>query len=105
MDQRLRAAFGRRLGDIGRAGDMEPVEIALEDPDEIDHRLGPGHRAADLVALADVGGDELELPEPAERLEIKGAARIAAGDADARHPLADQTGRRSGRGSRHHRTP
>ncbi len=68
---------------------MEAVEVALEDADEIDHSFRAAHRAPHLLGLANVGGGKLNLAKPAEWLQVKGGARIAAGDADAR-AVADE---------------
>ena len=82
MDQRRHARRGGRLGDVARAVDMDAVEIALEDADQVDDRVArPGRRRRPRL-VGEVGADELDLAEPAERLQEEGAARLALGDAD-----------------------
>lgn len=62
---------------------VEGVEIALEDPDQVDHRIGAVHRARHRLGLADVGGDQLGLAQIAQRLHILRDADVALGDAHA----------------------
>src|SRR5687768_11705109 len=89
MDQRARPGGRRRLGDVPGAVHMEALEVALQDSDQVDHRACAGDGALDARALANIGGNELELADPAERLEEVGAAGIALGDTDA-PPALDQ---------------
>ena len=58
---------------------MKGEEVAAQDSDQIDHRAGAGDRALDTGAVADVGRDELELADPAERLKEVGVPRLALG--------------------------
>ena len=63
---------------LPRALDMDLVEIALEDADQVDRRRRrPRTAAATCVPVGDVGADELDLAETAQRLEEKGALRLA----------------------------
>ena len=77
---------------MARAVDMDRLELALEDADEVDHRVAALDRAPHLIGVAYVGGDELGLAEPAQRLEEIGLARVALRDSDARAGLVERLG-------------
>ena len=85
MDQRLDARIRRSLRHIGGTLMVESVEIACQYADQIDDDAAAGNGARHAGGLADVGGDELHLPQPAERLDPQRGGRIALGDS---HPCA-----------------
>src|SRR6185436_18172233 len=66
------------------AGDMDPVEIALEDAHQIDHPVGAVGDGGERRWVAEIGADELGLAEPAQRLQEISATGLALGDADAK---------------------
>src|SRR3546814_2830474 len=59
------------------AVDMERLKIAIHHPEPVDHRSRAGDGTRKTVGPAHVGGDELRLPEPAERLQKPRLAGIA----------------------------
>ena len=72
-----RPAVARGLGDVPRAVDMDGVHVLSNDAGEVDHRAGALDRPRDAVAVGDVGADEAELADLAERLDVVGVARLA----------------------------
>jgi len=82
MDQSRNSRRRRGLGDAPGARDMDPVEIAPEDADQVDDRVGPFDGGGDRAGIAQSRAGELDLAEPAQGLEEESAARIALGDAD-----------------------
>src|SRR3546814_13952056 len=75
--------LGTGFGDMPRAFDMERLKIAIQHPDQVDHRIRAGDGPRKTVGPAHVGGDELRLPAPAERLQKSRLAVIALRDPHA----------------------
>jgi hypothetical protein len=71
---------------------VDLLERPLEDADEVDRRVGPLHCGGDRGPVGDVGADELDLAEPAERLQIESAARLAFGGTDPDAGLEQRLG-------------
>ena len=92
VDERRQAGRGGGLGDVARALDMDFVKRPLEDADQVDRGIGPGERGGDGGLVGHVGADELDLAEPAQRLEEPGAPGVAPGDADAHAGLQQRLG-------------
>ena len=51
--------------------------------DQIDDHVGVAHRRLDRLRKAHIGLNRMDLPDPAERLQMAGQIRAAHGDADA----------------------
>src|SRR3546814_2733940 len=49
---------GTGFGDMPRAFDMERLKIAIQHPDQVDHRIRAGDGTRKTVGPAHVGGDE-----------------------------------------------
>ena len=92
VDESGHARRGGGLGDVAGAVHMHGLERALEDADQIDHRVRALDGGGDGGLVGDVGADELDLAEPAERLQIPGPARVALGGADADAGLQQRLG-------------
>jgi hypothetical protein len=60
---------------------MNLAEIPFQDADQIDHRVGAGGGGGERGGIGDVGADELDLAQAAERLQEEGALRLALGPA------------------------
>ena len=72
-----------RCGAFGLHG-LEALLAALEqDADQVDHHVGAAHRGLDRVRIAQVRLHGVDLPDPAERLQMAGEVRPAHRDADA----------------------
>jgi hypothetical protein len=84
VHQRLGARSGRGARNIGCAIHVDRHEVALENADEVDDRVGGGDRPLHAFHVAHVGPDKLDLPDPSERLEEEGALGLAFG-----HPYPD----------------
>ena len=84
MNQRSSARLGGGFGDGSRAIDMNARDITAERADEIDDRIGTMDGARDRLGPSHVGGDELRLAKPTQRLQEPCVARIALCDAQAR---------------------
>jgi hypothetical protein len=80
VDQ-LRAGRRRRLRHIVRAFRVHRLEALLaaleQHADQIDHHVGPAHRGLDRGRIAQVGLHRVDLPDPAERLQVPGEIRPA----------------------------
>ncbi len=82
MDKRSNTLFGGSLGDVARADILNCIHIG-ETADQIDHGVRIGDGAFDAAGFADIGGDQLDLTQIAQRFDIDGVGRVAASDADA----------------------
>jgi hypothetical protein len=60
--------------------DVDLIEIALEDSNKIDDRVGACDRAVEGLGPLQVRGNCRNLADPAQRLEEPCAARVALGD-------------------------
>ena len=53
-----------------------------QDPDQIDDHVGVAHRRLDRLRKTQIRLDRMDLPDPAQRLQMEGQLRPAHGDAD-----------------------
>ena len=82
MDERFRA---RRLccgRDLAGADGLDRRHIGKA-ADEVDHRFAAGRGAGNAACIAHIGGYELRLAQPAERLQKHRLARVALRDPHA----------------------
>ena len=77
------------LGSVGyrsrpfRLHGVEALAAPFEQyPDQIDDHAGVAHRRLDRLRKAQIGLNRMDLPDPAERLQMEGQLRPAHGDAD-----------------------
>jgi hypothetical protein len=82
MDHRGRAFFGGGFCQMARAIDMDRVHLPTEYTAQVDDRGRTMNCSANAFRIGDVGPDEAELPDLAERLDDIGLARIALRDPD-----------------------
>ena len=82
-----RAFRGRRARDRVRAFGLHRLEALLaaleQDADQVDHHVGAAHRRLDRVRVAQVRLHGVDLPDAADRLEVKREIRPAHGGAHA----------------------
>ena len=89
-----RAMRGGRLRDRLGAGALHRVEALAaalgQDADQIDDDVGVARRGLDRAGMAQVGLHGVDLPDPAERLQMAGELRPAHRDADAVMALGER---------------
>src|SRR3546814_17114184 len=87
--------LGTGFGDMPRAFDMERLKIAIQHPDQVDHRIRAGDGTRKTVGPAHVGGDAFRLPDTAARRPKPRLAGIALPDPHPHPRLETQTARAS----------
>ena len=70
---------------MARAIGVDRKHVAIHHRHQIDHDIGAGHRRGDARRVGDIGADDVDLADPAERLKEEGRLGIALGNA---HPDA-----------------
>ena len=102
------AGGGRGARDACGAFGLHGVEALLaaleQDADQVDHHVGAAHRGLDRVRIAQVRLHGMDLPDPAERLEMAREVRPAHRRADAVALAAPAPAPHGGRGSPSRRT-
>src|SRR5436853_4942501 len=84
MDHRRCAGVACRFGNVPGAMDMDGTHCLPEGTAKVDGGGRPSKRVAYGIGFGDVGPDEAELADLAERLDDIGLPRIALRNPDAR---------------------
>jgi hypothetical protein len=87
-------------GGRGGAGDgrgalrLDGVEalsaFLVQDADQVDDRVGIAHRRRDRIGKTQIGLHGMDLPDPAERLQVSGQFRAAHRDPDPIVPVGQR---------------
>src|SRR6185437_2132973 len=78
-----RRRLGDRLGALALHGLEALAALLAQDADQVDDRVGVAHRGRDRARMAHVRLHGMDLPDPAERLEMVRELWPAHRDADA----------------------
>ncbi len=89
VDEGARSELARGLGDVPGARRHGPRAMCLKAPVRLMTAVDAFDDAADGIAVGDVGPDEAELPDLAQRLEVIGVAGLPGDDPEA-HIVLEQ---------------
>jgi hypothetical protein len=84
VDDAADAGAAARGSEAARQFDVHAVELgsaAVQDPDEVDHRVDPGQQPREHTVVADVGFDDFDRRQRSDRIA---AHRVAGRDDDPR---------------------